>query len=158
MRYVAPIALGSVTVLLAVAGVAAARNHPASQHASVRPSTSLAAVGSFILPPHGIALWMHPTQAPITITVSAVGRLEVCEVGTTFSTYWRGGCRSLRRGKFALPSSGGAVHVGFWIRAVSANAVRVERLRVRWHCVDHFFLLQRAGTHVRLAAPVVFDC
>lgn len=158
MRYVAPIALGSVMVLLAVAGVATARSHPASQHASGRPSTSLAAVDSFILPPHGIALWMHPTGAPITISASAVGRLKVCEVGTTFSTYWRGGCRFLRRGELALPTSGGAVHVGFWIRAVSTNAVRVERLRIRWHCIDHFFLLPRGSTHVRLAAPVVFDC
>jgi len=155
MRYVAPIALGSV--VLAVAGVVVGRGH-FRKPTRLRPSASSAAVSSFNLSPHGIALWMHPTQAPITISANAVGHLKVCEIGTTFSTYWRGGCRSLRSGKLALPTSGGAVHVGFWIRAVSTNTMSVERLRIRWHCVDHFFLLQLRSTQARLAAPVVFDC
>jgi hypothetical protein len=91
------------------------------------------------------------------VVAAAAAPLEVCEVGTTFSTYWRGGCRLLLETALALPSSGGAMHVGFRIHPATNGSIRVRRLRVRWHCVDRFYVLQRGGTAVPSAAPV-FDC
>jgi hypothetical protein len=100
---------------------------------------------------------MHPTDAPILLSASAGAPLKVCEVGTTFSNYWRGGCRWLLKTALALPSSGGAMHVGFRIRPATRNSIRVRRLRVQWHCVDHFYVLQHGGTAVANASPL-FDC
>jgi len=57
-------------------------------------------------------------------------RLSSC---TTFSYYWRGGCRYLANGRVTLPTSGGAVHVGFRIVPITEHPVQVERLRVQWH-------------------------
>jgi hypothetical protein len=101
---------------------------------------------------------MHPTAARIVVSASADAPLKACEVGTTFSYYWRGGCRRLVDGHVTHPTSGGAVHVGFRIAPIGDRPVHVERLQVRWHCVDHFFVLQRGMTKARPRGPVVFDC
>jgi hypothetical protein len=98
---------------------------------------------------------MHPTDARIRITGEA--RLNVCEVGTTFSHYWMGGCRQLRSGSVALPTSGGAVHIGFRVTPASGHAVAISNLAVRWDCVDHFFLLEPVLTRVSAPRPI-FDC
>lgn len=144
----------AVTALLLRVG-----SGPASSEASQASRASTATVASFVLvPPRGIALWMHPTAARIVVSISASGQVRACEVGTTFSHYWRGGCRRLFRGRLTLPTTGGAVHVGFRIVPVGDRPVLVERLHVQWHCVDHFFLLQRGMTKARLRAPAVFDC
>lgn len=111
-----------------------------------------------LIPPHGITLWMHPTAARIVLAGTADGRLKVCEVGTTFSYYWRGGCRKFIGGRVKLPTSGGAVHIGFRVIPIAGHSVQVQRLHVQWHCVDHFFLLQRGVTKARLRASPVFDC
>ena len=126
--------------------------------ASARPGASLAALGAFTLPQRGIELWMHPTSAPIGVSSAGGALLKACEVGTSFSRYWRGGCRRLVGGRLTLPGSGGAMHVGFRIVPVAGRAVRIRGLRVRWHCVDHFFVLERRASSARVVAPVVFDC
>ena len=111
-----------------------------------------------LIPPEGITLWMHPTAARIDLTSTADGLLKACEVGTTFSYHWRGDCRRFVGGRLRLPTSGGAVHIGFRVVPVAGSPVQVERLHIRWHCVDHFFLLQRGVTKARLRASAVFDC
>jgi hypothetical protein len=131
----------------------------ASSEASRRLNESSATLAPFILiPPRGITLWMHPTAARIVLTATATGRLKACEVGTTFLYYWRGGCRRFTAGHLMLPSSGGAVHIGFRVVPLAGRAIQVARLHVQWHCVDHFFLLQHGRTKARLRAPVVLDC
>lgn len=127
--------------------------------ASLTPRTSVANLTAFTLvPPKGIAVWMHPTAAPIKLIAGTGGRLKACEVGTTFSYYWRGGCRSFVDGRLTLPSSGGAMHVGFRILPASGRSLGLTHLRVQWHCVDHFFLMQRLRSNVRVDGPVIFDC
>jgi hypothetical protein len=98
-----------------------------------------------------------PTDARITLVVAAAAPLKVCQLGTTFSTHWKGGCRRLAERPLALPTSGGAVHIGFRILPSNGRATRVMALRVRWHCVDHYFALMRGKTEIRTTSPV-FDC
>ena len=100
---------------------------------------------------------MHPTEGRITLTATAAAPLKVCELGTTFSSYWQGGCRRLGKGQLRLPTSGGAVHVGFRILPLDGRETRVTKLRVRWHCVDHYFALLRGKSNVPSAAPLL-DC
>lgn len=100
---------------------------------------------------------MHPTEARITLTATAAAPLKVCELGTTFSRYWRGGCRRLAKPPLRLPTSGGAVHVGFRVLPLDGQETRVTALRVRWHCVDHNFGLSRGKSDVPAATPL-FDC
>ena len=149
-------AAGTLAVAVLLVGV---DSGVVGRGASLRPRASVASLAVFTLvPPAGIALWIHPTAAPITVSVAADGRLKACEVGTTFSHYWRSGCRLFVGGSVTLPTSGGAMHVGFRIVPLGGRAIRVQRLRVQWHCVDHFFLLQRGNSNARLDAPVVLDC
>jgi hypothetical protein len=123
----------------------------------VRPAASVVTLGSFLLKPSGIRFGMHPTEARITITAKAVSLLKVCQVGTTFSSHWKGGCRRLGRRQLALPTSGGAVHVGFRILPWDGKVTRVVRLRVGWHCVDHYFSLLAGATEIHRARPL-FGC
>lgn len=108
-----------------------------------------------MLRPRGIVFWMHPTQARIKITTPA--RLDICEIGTTFSHYWVGDCRHVRSGTLSLPTSGGAVHIGFRVRPSSRHGVHIAILAVQWHCVDNFFLVERGSTRVVVPAPSL-DC
>jgi hypothetical protein len=110
----------------------------------------------FLLKPSGILLGMHPTEARIVVSAAAAAPLKVCQLGTTFSTYWKGGCRLLGA-QVTLPTSGGAVHIGFRVLPWNGRPTRVMALQVRWHCVDHFFSLLRGKTVLRRASPV-FDC
>jgi hypothetical protein len=121
------------------------------------PSSSVVLLRSFLLRPSGILFAMHPTDARITVVVAAAAPLKVCQLGTTFSTRWKGGCRRLADGPLALPTSGGAVHIGFRVLPPNGRTTPVVALRVRWHCVDHFFALVRGKTEVRRASPT-FDC
>jgi hypothetical protein len=150
-----------IALTLAVAAVlGCVESDSANSEASGAAKESVGSLAAFTLvPPHGITLWMHPTAARIVVSVTPNGvRLKACEVGTTFSYYWPGGCRYFVGGRLTLPTSGGAVHVGFRIVPITDHQVQVEQLRVQWHCVDHFFLLQRGSTKARLHAPVDFDC
>jgi hypothetical protein len=141
-----------VTVLVAFPGAssnpAAARQNPAISQVTLR---------GFVLRPAGLLFSLHPTEARIVVTATATEPLRVCEYGTTFSRYWKGGCRRLARRPLALPTSGGAVHVGFRVMPSSGAAPRVTILRVRWHCVDHDFIVVRGATRVGRASPS-FDC
>jgi hypothetical protein len=128
-----------------------------STRPSSRPGISSVTLAAFSLAPSGILLGIHPTEARITLTASAAAPLHVCEFGTTFSNYWRGGCRRLAREPLRLPTSGGAVHVGFRILPLDGRKTRVAALQVRWHCVDHYFALLGGKTDVSTAAPQ-FDC
>jgi hypothetical protein len=100
---------------------------------------------------------MHPTEARIIVIAIAAAPLKVCQFGTTFSTHWKGGCRRLVGPQIALPTSGGAVHIGFRVLPSNGRPTRVMALRVRWHCLDHYFGLLRGKTVVRSSLPV-FDC
>jgi hypothetical protein len=122
-----------------------------------RTSVSAVVLSDFLLKPSGILFGMHPTEARIVVSAKAVAPLKVCEFGTTFLTYWKGGCRRLGVRARALPTSGGAVHIGFRILPANGHTTRVLTLRVRWHCVDHYFALLRGKTVVRSASPS-FDC
>jgi hypothetical protein len=121
------------------------------------PSSSAVLLRSFQLRPSGILFEMHPTDARITLVVAAAAPLKVCQLGTTFSTRWKGGCRRLAEGPLVLPTSGGAVHIGFRVLPSNGRTTPVAALGVRWHCVDHFFALSRGKTEVRGASPT-FDC
>jgi hypothetical protein len=120
-------------------------------------SASAVILRDFLLRPSGILFGMHPTEARIVIIAAAAAPLKVCQLGTTFSTYWKGGCRRLVGRPLALPTSGGAVHIGFRVLPWTGRTTRVLTLRVRWHCVDHYFALLRGTTRVRSASPM-FDC
>jgi hypothetical protein len=122
-----------------------------------RPGISSVAFPESSLARSGILLGVHPTEARITLTATAAGPLKVCELGTTFSSYWHGGCLRLAGRPLRLPTSGGAVHVGFRILPVAGRETHVTALRVRWHCVDHYFALLRGKSDVAAATPL-FDC
>lgn len=121
------------------------------------PSISQVTLRGFVLKPSGLTFSFHPTEARIVVAAVANERLRVCEDGTTFSNHWKGGCRTLALLPLALPTSGGAVHVGFRVMPSRAAAVRVTILRVRWHCVDHAFIIVRGATRVGRVSPS-FDC
>ena len=130
---------------------------PASATRESRAATSSIVLRNFQLEPSGILFGMHPTGARIIVMAEAAASLKVCEAGTSFSTYWKGGCRHLAGRLMALPTSGGAVHVGFRVLPSKGRTTRVMVLRVRWHCVDHYFALLPGKTQVRPGSPI-FDC
>lgn len=121
------------------------------------PLISQVILRGFVLRPSGLLFSFHPTEVRIVLTAVANERLTVCEDGTTFSHYWNGGCRTLARLPLALPTSGGAVHVGFRVMPSRAAAAHVTTLRVRWHCVDHAFIIIRGATRTSPVSPS-FDC
>jgi hypothetical protein len=123
----------------------------------IHPPVSAVILENFLLEPAGIRFGMHPTEARITVTAKADALLKVCQVGTTFSSHWTGGCLRLGQRQLALPTSGGAVHVGFRVLPRDGGLTRVARLRVRWHCVDHYFSLLPGTTEIRRVRPL-FDC
>jgi hypothetical protein len=139
--------------------IASAVGHagPSAIAAREAPSTSQVTLRDFVLTPSGLLFGFHPTEARIVVTAVANERLRVCEDGSTFSNHWQGGCRTLARLPLALPTSGGAVHVGFRVLPARAAAVRVSILRVRWHCVDHAFTIVRGATRLGRVSPS-FDC
>ncbi len=149
--------IGFGGLLIGIAAVTAVFALGAGAFARPRHATSVVTLDAFVLEPSGILFAMHPTEARITISATAAAPLKVCELGTTFSTHWSGGCRLLRHEPLALPTSGGAVHVAFRVAPRDAHLTRVARLSVRWHCVDHYFVLRRGTNHVRAASPI-FDC
>jgi hypothetical protein len=120
-------------------------------------STSAVVLRRFLLQPSGILFAMHPTEVRIIVTAVAAAPLKACQLGTTFSTYWRGGCRLLVGRPLALPTSGGAVHIGFRVLPSNGRPTRVIDLRVRWRCVDHYFGLFRGKTVIGSVSPI-FDC
>jgi hypothetical protein len=122
-----------------------------------RPEVSSITLAAFSLARSGILLGMHPTEARVTLTATAVAPLKVCELGTTFSSNWQGGCLRLAGRPLRLPTSGGAVHVGFRILPLAGRETHVTALRVRWHCVDHYFALLRGKSDGPTATPL-FDC
>jgi hypothetical protein len=143
-------------VLLSILAYVVSDNGDSTKPTS-RPEISSVTLAAFSLARSGILLGIHPTDARITLAATAAAPLKVCELGTTFSSYWQGGCRRLARGTLRLPTSGGAVHVGFRILPLTGRETRVTALRVRWHCVDHYFALLRGKSDVPTAAPVL-DC
>jgi hypothetical protein len=128
-----------------------------TEPAPARSSISQVILHHFVLRPSGLLFSFHPTEARIHVTARANERLKVCEDGTTFSSHWQGGCRTLGRRSLQLPTSGGAVHVGFLVMPLRAAATRVTILRIRWHCVDHDFIILRGATRVEPPSPT-FDC
>jgi hypothetical protein len=115
-------------------------------------------LGAFQLKPSGILFGMHPTEARIAISARAGAPLRVCELGTTFSRNWQGGCLKLGRRPLMLPTSGGAVHVGFRVLPATGRLTTVFALRVRWHCVDHYFAFLPGDTKLARSPEPVFDC
>jgi hypothetical protein len=143
-------------VLLSILGYVL-KDNGGSTRPNSRPGISSVALAAFSLARSGILFAMHPTEARITLTATAAAPLKVCELGTTFSTYWQGGCLRLAGRPLRLPTSGGAVHVGFRILPLAGRETHVTALRVRWHCVDHYFSLLRGKSDVPTATPL-FDC
>lgn len=143
----------ALTTVLVIAAPLSANTIWARQARSVSHVT----LRSFVLRPSGLLFSLHPTEARIVVIATANKPLRVCEDGTTFSRHWTGGCRRLTRLPLALPTSGGAVHVGFHVKPSGATATRVTVLTVQWHCVDHDFILLRGSTRLGHASPT-FDC
>jgi hypothetical protein len=148
--------LRAISVVLVAAIAASATVGCRADDTPSHPSSSAVVLESFLLRPSGILFALHPTDAHITLVAAAPAPLKVCQLGTTFSTHWKGGCRRLAERPLALPSSGGAVHIGCRVLPSNGRATRVMALRVRWHCVDNFALM-RGKTEVRSTSPV-FDC
>src|ERR1700730_14775961 len=144
-----------------LASVAASGGAPfvgsVARSARETPSASQVSLRDFVMQRKGLLFSLHPTEARIVVTAVANGLLKVCEDGTTFSHYWKGGCRTLGRVPLALPTSGGAVHVGFRVTPSRGAPTHVTILRVRWHCVDHYFIILRGATRTGRASPT-FDC
>jgi hypothetical protein len=121
---------------------------------------SHAQLANFSLVSPGILFELHPTERPIQIQVVAQRPLKVCQFGISFAGRWRGGCRSLGRHPLNLPTTNGFMHVAFRIvpASVSAKAIAVRRLDLRWHCTDHDFgVFPGRGEKLPRAAPT-FDC
>jgi hypothetical protein len=146
---------GALVIIVLSIATACGSGSSHSRTAARRPAASRVVLRDFVLQQRGVVFWMHPTEARIRITGGA--RLNVCEVGTTFSHYWIGGCRELRSGSVTLPTSGGAVHIGFRVKPANGHAVAISNLALRWHCVDHFCLLEPDLTRVHATRPI-FDC
>jgi hypothetical protein len=123
-----------------------------------RTYVSTVTLSAFRLKPSGILFGMHPTEARTLITATAAAPLKVCQLGTTFSRNWKGGCRKLDARPLMLPTSGGAVHIGFRVLPWNGNTTRVSTLRLRWHCVDHYFTLLRGSTTLAQNTHAIFDC
>jgi hypothetical protein len=121
---------------------------------AARVEVSEVVLRDFLLKPSGVLLGMHPTEARIVVMATVAAPLKVCQFGTTFSRHWKGGCRRL---PVALPTSGGAIHIGFRVLPKNGHTTRVVALRVRWHCLDHYFAFLRGTTVVRSTRPN-FDC
>jgi hypothetical protein len=128
-----------------------------AQAAAARTPASAITLRGFRLEPAGILFGIHPTEARIVVSAVTAAPLKVCQLGTTFSRNWKGGCRRLAGGSIALPTSGGAVHIGFRLLPANGHVTRLTTLSVRWHCVDHYFALLRGNTRVRVPRAV-FDC
>lgn len=128
-----------------------------SPTSAARGSASAVTLRNFRLEKGGILFGLHPTEARIHVSADTPAPLKVCELGTTFSHSWKGGCRRLAGKAIALPASGGAVHVGFRLLPANGHSTRVTALRLSWHCVDHYFALLRGNTRVRVPRPT-FDC
>lgn len=143
--------MAALSILLGVALALGA------QPSVAREQSSAVTLRNFRLEPPGILFGLHPTEARIVVSAATSAPLKVCQLGTTFSHYWTGGCRRVSGRPIALPTSGGAVHVGFRVLPADGRATWVTALRVRWHCVDHSFSLLLGNTHVRLSRPT-FDC
>lgn len=122
-----------------------------------RTSVSTVTLNAVRLEPSGILFGMHPTEARIVITATPAAPLKVCQLGTTFSRNWKGGCQKLDARPLMLPTSGGAVHIGFRVLPWNGRTTGVAVLRVRWHCVDHYFSLAR-GTTLTRPPHAIFDC
>lgn len=144
-------------VLLSILAYVLKDNGASTGKSTRRPRIASVTFAAFSLGRSGILLGMHPTEARIMLTATAAAPLKVCQFGTSFSSYWQGGCRRLARQPLRLPTSGGAVHVGFRILPLEGRETRVSALRVRWHCVDHYFSLVRGTSDVPTATPL-FDC
>jgi hypothetical protein len=121
------------------------------------PDSSAVLLRDLRLKPSGILFGMHPTEARILVSAAAAAPLKVCQFGTTFATYWKGGCRRLAGRPLALPTSGGTAHIGFRVLPWNGRTTRVAVLWVRWHCVDHYFALLRGKTLLRTPHSS-FDC
>jgi hypothetical protein len=145
----------SLLAFLTALSVAHGDNGPTSLRKGA--AISQVTLRTFVLRRPGLLFSLHPTEARIVVTAIANEPLRVCEDGTTFSSHWKRGCLRLARLPLALPTSGGAVHAGFRVMPSSAAPTRVTLLRVRWHCVDHDFMVARGETRVGRASPS-FDC
>ena len=100
------------------------------------------------LGPDGVGMAMHPTTAPIAVSVDSELPLQVCPADATgrpsdpalssFGRRWTE-CRPLGAGVVELPVTDGRSHVGFTIRRSGGGTATVARLRVRWACQDDYF-------------------
>jgi hypothetical protein len=121
------------------------------------PTESRAKFTDFSLVRPGIVLELHPADSPIHLSATADAPLKVCQVGTTFAGYWKGGCRIFGDRPQALPTTNGFIHVVFRIAPTSGRLSRVRRLDVRWHCLDHNFGYWPGRSKVPVTRAI-FDC
>ena len=102
------------------------------------------------LGPTGLGMGLHPTVAPIAISVTSDTPLQVCPADaqgrptrpglSAWGRRWTA-CRALGPGTLELPRTDGRSHVGIRFLAVTRARVTVGRLRVRWACQDTYFRL-----------------
>ena len=152
-----------IGLLVAVACLATSCRGGSGSHASppatAHPPVSRIVLAGFTLRPRGVVFFMHPTEARVTLSATTDALLKACQVSSAAFPFhtWKGGCRHLGHRPLALPSSGGFSHIGFRLAPADGHPAEIARLVVRWHCVDHFFVLEHAGTRVRVPRPI-FDC
>ena len=113
------------------------------------------------LGPEGVGMGLHPTAAPVAISVDSDLALEACPADAagrpaepTRSSWGRRwmACRPLGRNTVELPPTDGRSHVGVVIRPVGGGSATAARIRVRWTCADrHFVFRDPSG---RTPAPV----
>jgi hypothetical protein len=121
------------------------------------PPVSHVQFAHFALFAPGLVFELHPTDNRILVRAAAAEPLKVCQVGTSFAGRWQGGCRELGHGTVSLPATSGAYHVVFRVTTSAVRVTRVQRLELRWHCVDHRLGILRGRTRAPTARGV-FDC
>ncbi len=113
------------------------------------------------LGPTGFGMGLHPTTAPIAISVTSDTPLQVCPADaqgrptrpglSSWGRRWTA-CKPLGRGTVELPRTDGRSHVGIRFLTATRAKATVARLRVRWTCEDGYF--QLSDPTGRIPTPV----
>lgn len=149
----------SITLKSPSAGVAVSMIQSCDAVSSPPPWTiDLADVA---LGPTGLGMGLHPTTAPIAISVTSDTPLQVCPADAegrragpgsySWGRRWTA-CKPLGPGTVELPRTDGRSHVGIRFLTVTRAKATVARLRVRWACADAYFVF--TDPTGRTSAPV----
>lgn len=110
----------------------------------------------------GVGMGLHPTTAPVAVSVDSDLVLEACPADpsgrpaeptrSSWGRRWMA-CRPLGRDTVELPPTDGRSHVGILIRPVGGGEATAAHLRVRWTCADRYFVFRDPTGRTPTPAP-----